>query len=215
MVYQLYYYPRSASLLPHMLLHHMSLEYQLVLVDKRKHAQKSCDYLKLNPAGRIPTLVDDGLVIFETPAICIHLCEQHSEYDLIPVMGSSKRPLFFQWLSYLNNTLQVELMIRFYPHRHTTDNTNIGSIIAAQNIRIRDILLLIDEQLSDRRYLLGNKISACDFYLFMLAGWALSIEPSPLSYIHLGPYLKSLVNHPTIKSVYKEEGISLQKVLED
>lgn len=148
-MYKLYYYPRSASLLPHLLLHHIGLSYQLVLVDKRKHAQKSDDYLKLNPAGRIPTLVDNELAIFETLAICIHLCEQHPEYDLIPVMGSLKRPLFFQWLSYLNNTLHVELMIRFYPHQHTTDNTNVGSIIAVQNIRIRDRLLLMDGPLSD------------------------------------------------------------------
>ncbi|MGI3027300.1 glutathione S-transferase N-terminal domain-containing protein, partial [Vibrio cholerae] len=81
-MYQLYYYPNNASLAPHFLLHYMQLPYELVLVDKRTQSQKSPEYLKLNPAGRIPTLVDKGLAIFESPAICIHLCEQHPEHGL-------------------------------------------------------------------------------------------------------------------------------------
>jgi glutathione S-transferase len=93
-MYQLYYYPNNASLAPHFLLHHMGLSYELVLVDKKSNAQKSPDYLRLNPAGRIPTLIADGQPIFESAAICIHLCEQHPEHGLIPPLGSLERPQF-------------------------------------------------------------------------------------------------------------------------
>lgn len=48
-------------------------------------------------------------------------------------------------------------------------------------------------------------MSVCDFFLFVLVGWALSMEPSPLSYIHLGPYLKSMAKNPTIKAVLKKK----------
>ena len=146
-MYQLYYYPNNASLAPHFLLYHMGLEYQLLLVDKKSNSQKSPDYLKLNPAGRIPTLVDNGQAIFESAAICIHLCEQHPQHDLIPAIGSKQRPLFFQWLAYLNNTLQTELMVKYYPHRHTNDVNTIANVVAAQNDRIADSLAVINKQL--------------------------------------------------------------------
>jgi glutathione S-transferase len=209
-LYQLYYYPNNASLAAHFLLYHMGLDHELLLVDRDANLHKSSEYLTLNPAGRIPTLIDDGQAIFESPAICIHLCEQHPEHELIPALGSKERPLFFQWLAYLNNTLQAELMVRYYPHRHTTDDNSIPNIIAAQDELIASALGVINDQLADKEYLLGCQISACDFFLFMLAEWALPIEKSPVTFQHLAAYLKRLSLHPTIKAVCEMEEISLE-----
>ena len=187
----------------------MALEYELVLVDKKLNSHKSRDYLKLNPAGRIPTLVAHGQAIFESPAICIYLCEQHPEYKLIPALNSPERPLFFQWLTYLNNTLQAELMVRYYPHRHTNDEKTIPNIVAAQEERIVDAMSIIDKQLTGKPFLLGNSISACDYFLFMLAGWCLPIKKSPLAFTHLADYLKRLSTTEVIKTVCELEGIDL------
>jgi glutathione S-transferase len=191
-------------------MHHMGLEYELLLVDTESNSQNSTEYLKLNPAGRIPTLVDNGLVIFESPAICIHLCEQHPEHGLIPKQGTKERPLFFQWLTYLNNTLQAELMVLYYPHRHTTDESTIPNVVAAQEKLIANALSIINEQLSDKPYLLGSQITACDFFLFMLAEWSLHIEKSPFTFQHLADYLKRLSKHPTIRAVCDIEGVDLK-----
>ena len=59
---------------PHFVLEEMGIDYQLQLVDRKSNAHKSDEYLALNPTGRIPTLVDDGEAIFESAAICLHLC---------------------------------------------------------------------------------------------------------------------------------------------
>jgi glutathione S-transferase len=56
-MYSLFYYPRNASWAIHILLRELQVEHQLVLVDRKQNAQKSLEYLKLNPTGRIPTLV--------------------------------------------------------------------------------------------------------------------------------------------------------------
>ncbi|WP_432455052.1 glutathione S-transferase family protein [Agarivorans sp. QJM3NY_29] len=208
-MYQLYYYPNNASLAPHFLLFHMQLKYQLLLVDRKSNFQKSPEYLKLNPVGRIPTLIDEGRAIFESTAICIHLCEQHPEHQLIPDLGSRLRPLFFQWLAYLNNTLQAELMVRYYPHRHTDDACAIPNIVAAQDERIAEALAVINAQLVGKQYLLGEQISACDFFLFMLAEWSLPSKISPLDFEDLAAYLKRLSAHPTIRAVCQLEGIDL------
>ena len=206
-MYQLYYYPNNASLAPHFLLHHMQANYELVLVDRRSNIHKSVDYLKLNPAGRIPTLIDDGDAIFESAAICVHLCEQHNQ--LMPALGSKLRPKFHQWLMYLTNTLQAELMVRYYPHRHTNDEQTIANVIAAQDERIAESLAIIDQQLSDNRYLIGEEISACDFFLFMLAEWCLPVEKSPLHFPTLSQYLARMSQHPTVKAVCEIEKIDL------
>ena len=208
-MFTLYYYPNNASLAPHFLLRHVNANYELLLVDKKSNSQKSADYLKLNPAGRIPTLVVDDQPIFESPAICIHICELFPEYELIPAIGDAKRPLFFQWLAYLNNTLQAELMVRYYPQRHTNDEATIPNVIVAQDERIADALSIINDQLSNNKYLLGDKLSACDYFLFMLAEWSLPAKQSPLTFAHLSDYLTRLVQHPIIKEVCEFEGIEL------
>ncbi len=208
--YRLFYYPNNASLAPHFLLHHMQLDYELVLVDKKGKGQKSQAYLKLNPAGRIPTLIADGLPIFESSAICIHLCESHPEHQLIPRLGSPLRPQFFQWMAYLNNTLQAELMIRYYPQRHTTEELACDSIRAAQEERIADVLSIIDAQLKGKQYLLGDTLTACDYFLFMLAGWSMPMKTSPMSFDSLSDYLDRLSHLSTIEAVCGIEDIDLE-----
>jgi len=128
---ELYYFPDNASLAPHLLLVETKIEYSLRLVDRNSNAQKSKEYLKLNPAGRIPTLVHNELVLFESPAICIHICELDASSQFIPSIGHSNRPLFFQWLTYLNNTLQAEFMVWRYPDQHTTHLEGVEGIKAA------------------------------------------------------------------------------------
>ena len=94
-MYQLYYYPRNASLAPHLVLEHLNEEFELLLVDRDNHQQKSPEYLALNPAGRIPTLLHNGLAISESSAICLYLCEQHLDSTLIPALGHPDRAHFY------------------------------------------------------------------------------------------------------------------------
>jgi len=178
-------------------------------VDKESNSQKSAEYLRLNPAGRIPTLVVDEQPIFESPAICMHICELHPHSGLMPAIGDPKRPLFYQWLAFLNNTLQAELMVRYYPHRHTNDASSIPNVVAAQDERIAEALSIINDQLKYNNYLLGSTLTACDYFLFMLAEWSLPIEKSPLTFKHLADYLKRLCENPTIQAVCEIEGMDL------
>src|SRR3569833_4774792 len=102
-MYKLYYYPGNANLAPHMLLEELGAAYELVLVDRDRNAHNSPEYLKLNPNGQIPTLVDGDLVLYETAAICLHLVARHPEAGLAPPCGSEARAHFYEWLIYLAN----------------------------------------------------------------------------------------------------------------
>lgn len=208
-MYNLYYYPRNASMAPHFILNELGVDFKLILVDRKTEAQKSAEYLAINPAGRIPTLVDDGVSIFESAAICLHLAEQHPSAQLVPKLTDPERPQFFQWLMYLTNTLQAELMIYFYPKNHTTDDTQTANIVAAQVNRIGDILSLLDNKLKDKDYLVGDRLSVCDYYLLMLLVWCEGFEKPPKAYQNLASYLRNLAKRPAVIKVAKKEGINL------
>lgn len=208
-MYTLYYYPGNASLAPHFLLEEMAVPYQLALVDKKNNAQKSPEYLALNPAGRIPTLVDDGRAIFESAAICLHLCDQHPVTGFFPELGDPNRSIGYQWLMYLTNTIQTELLMYFYPERYTTHSDEAPHIVAAQQVRITEMFALVDRALEKTAYLIGDTPSACDFYLFMLAMWADEFKTPPMSFKNIARVLKALAKRPAVQKVCTKERIDL------
>lgn len=208
---ELYYFPDNASLAPHFLLAETNAGYALRLVDRKSNAQKSKEYLKLNPAGRIPTLVHDDLVLFESPAICIYICELDPASRFIPPLGHPHRPLFFQWLAYLNNTLQTEYMLWRYPENHTTDAEGIEAIKAAQDPRLARILALLDDELGKKRFMLGDTVSACDHFLFMVALWCEKLSRPPTSFANLSRFMRDMARRPAVQRVCDVEGIDLDR----
>ncbi|WDE08711.1 glutathione S-transferase [Thalassomonas viridans] len=209
-MYHLYYYPLNASMAPHFILEELKANFELITLDRKSNAQKSSDYLALNPAGRIPTLIDEGRPIFESPAICIHLAETNPAAQLIPEIGDPNRALFFQWMMYLTNTVQAELMVYFYPNKHTTDEKNIEGIVKAQEQRVTEMFELLDRELEGRDFLIGETVSACDFFLFMLAVWADEFEKPPLAFKNLSRYLCKLAQRDSVIRVCEREGLSLK-----
>ena len=87
----LHYHPGNASMAPHMLLREIGEPFALTLVDRANHAHKSPAYLKLNPNGSIPVLVDGELVLYETAAICMHLADAFAGFDLQLPLGFQRR----------------------------------------------------------------------------------------------------------------------------
>ncbi len=193
-----------------MVLEEIGVNYDLVLVDRKSEEQKTSGYLKLNPTGRIPTLADGELVICESAAICLYLCEKHPESNLVPKIGDPERPSFFQWLFYLTTSIQSELMLYLYPGKHTLKSDNVNSISKAQEKRVTRMFALVDKELESKNFLVGNKLSICDFFLFMLSHWAGEFKQPPLSFEHLGRHLRSLAKRPVVRNVCDAEGTSLE-----
>ncbi|CAM9143497.1 glutathione S-transferase family protein [Acinetobacter bereziniae] len=59
---------------------------------------KSESYLKINPFGKVPTLVDGDIVIYEMPAICAYLADKFFDQGLAPALDDPKRGLYYRWL---------------------------------------------------------------------------------------------------------------------
>lgn len=171
-MYRLYWSPFTASLAPMAVLEEIGAEYETELVDTDKGRQKSHDYLALNPCGLVPAMsLPDGRTIFEAAAIVMHLCDRHPATDLAPPLDDPRRPLYYQWMLFLADTPQPNYRRIYYPERFSTDEADL------ENIRTRgvaDLLAnwkIVDDALVDGEWLLGDRFSACDIYMLMLATW--------------------------------------------
>jgi glutathione S-transferase len=209
-MYQLHYFPANANAAPHMLLEELGQKYELVLVDRAKNAQKSEDYLAKNPNGRIPTLVDNGTSLFEAAAIVLHLVDQHPWAGLAPKVGTPERAKFYQWLTFLTNSLQEELMIWQYPDRLTgTDAAATDVVKQGAEARASRYLDVIEQHLTTNGPLfLGNQLSAADFYLVMLCRWARPMTNPPRSRPSISRLLDKVTALPSVRRAYEREGIT-------
>ena len=95
---QLHYHPGNASMTPHLVLRELGVPFELKYVDRANAAHKSPEYLKLNPNGLIPVLVDGELVLYESAAIVLHLVDTHPAAGLAPALGTPERAQFYKWL---------------------------------------------------------------------------------------------------------------------
>jgi len=66
-------------------------------------------FLHLNPAAKVPVLVDDGTVITESAAVCMHLAEKYPQAGLLPAAGTPQRTRCYQWISFILTELDAPL----------------------------------------------------------------------------------------------------------
>ena len=171
-MYTLYYSPGSASMAPHGVLEESGAPYTLARVDMAANKHKDAAYLKLNPHGRVPTLVVDGKQpIYEATAICLFIADRHPSAGLSPAVTDLARGLYYQWMAYLTNTLQATCLLLYYPERNTANTTHAAEVKAQAETQIMDIWSKLDQALAKGPYLLGAHFSAADIYLHMLYSW--------------------------------------------
>jgi len=209
-MYTLHYYPANANAAPHMLLEEIGADYELAIVERKTNSQKSPEYLKINPTGRIPALVHNDQPIFEAAAIVMHLVDQHPEAEMAPPVGSVERAKFYQWLTFMTNSLQEELMIWQYPDRLTGEDKAAEEVVkAGAEKRASEFLDVIENHLAaSGPYFLGEKVSAADLYLTMLSRWAQPMSKPPRSRPNISKLLDLTTNRDAVKRAYKGEGIT-------
>lgn len=208
MTTMLYYSPGSASLLVHWLLIEMDVPHQLHLVDTAAKAQKSPEYLALNPNGVVPTLVIDGKSQYEAAALAMLLAERHPDASLAPAFDDARRADYLQWMFNLANMVQPLFRQWWYP-QEPAGEPNAGAVrehcatrIEAQWRRINDHLA------SNGPYLLGDIVSIADFYLTMLMRWSRGMPKPATEWPALAELAKKMKARPSFSELYAREGLT-------
>lgn len=214
---QLHYFPGNASIAPHMLLEEIGAPFELILVDRNKAGHKTPAYLKLNPNGLIPAFVDGDLVLYESAAICLHLCDSAPAARLAPLVGTAARGHCYKWLIWMTNTLQSSLLLYFYPERwvHAGNTLGAAELKAHAQERVGVLLDQLDAELARHGgpWLLGADFSVVDAYSLMLCRWTRNFSAAPArERAHLGPHMLRVLERAAVQRVFKTENIALTDI---
>lgn len=210
---ELHQYPSTASMIPHIVLEELGVPFRRVLVDRAVDAHRQPDYLRLNPNGLIPVLTDGELVLYETAAIVLHLCDTHPERGLAPPLGSHARAHFYKWLMWHTNTLQATLIIYFYPDRWADEGHEAGAAEVKRHAQAK-VGTLIDQLESlmadGRTWVLGEDYTALDAYTFTLCRWTRHFPPGQRARDRalLAAYLERMLARPAVQRVLENEGLA-------
>jgi len=207
---QLHFTPSTASMVPHIVLEELGVRYERVPVDRAGNAHKSPAYLRLNPNGLIPVLVDGDLVLYETAAIVLHLCDQHQPAGLAPAVGTHDRGHFYKWLAWLTNTLQATLIVYFYPERWVDAGNADGAAQVRRHAHVRIVGLLgqLEEQLASHAgdWFFGERYTALDAYVLTLCRWTRNFPSGRARDLpRLGAYLQRVLDRPAVQRVLANE----------
>jgi glutathione S-transferase len=182
-----YYSPQSSASPVHWTLEELGIPYEKVLIDLKAEQNKQPEFLKLNPNGRVPLLLHDGVPIFESAAIQIYLGETFGvAKGLYPPPGP-RRGEVMKWVIWTNVTLGDALMRlgRNLGEWAPADERNAKAGATAM-ADAAGLLKIVEEALSGRDYLVGNSFSIADLHL---SSW---MDYARMMHVDLAPYPKLL-----------------------
>ena len=198
---------------PHLLLRELGVPFELKYVDRAAAAHKSAEYLKLNPNGLIPVLVDDDLVLYETAAILLHLVDTYPAAGLAPsVLGSAERAQFYKWLAWLSGSVMPMMQHYFYGERMVAPGNAAGAmeVKAQAEARLNALFDQIEAQFAGHGgpWFLGDRFSALDPYVFMFCRWSRGFARPARALPHIAPFLERMLARPAVQKVFEVEQLS-------
>jgi glutathione S-transferase len=194
----LYYAPGGCSLADHIALIEAGLPYKLVRVDRGKQTEDGRDFRTINPKGYLPALeLDDGIILTENLAILAYIA--HQAGALLPEEGVDR------WRALeATSFMTTEFHGNFRPFFHH-DATQ------AERAKARKLLVkhfaTIAEQLGDRPFLVGDRMTIADPYLVVMLMWAGKNEIEVPE--RLTSYLAQITKMPSVARALTDEGLSL------
>jgi len=214
MSYTLFYSPDSANIVVRMVLEELALPYEALEVDRTQGAQRGEAFLRFNPQGLLPVLVDPAQdePLFETAAILLHLVDSHQALQPPP----AARGRLLKWLFFLSNTLHADLRALFYSPRYVATDSAIAPLRAALHRRVTEHCALLEAEMARHQgpYVLGAQASVCDFYLAACLRWA-QLYPRgdalPAAQLAQWPrlvaLLRALEQRPAVQQAFALEGM--------
>jgi glutathione S-transferase len=172
-----YFAPQSSASPVAFALAELGIEHETITIDLKGDAHKQPEFLKLNPMGQVPTLVDDGQAMFESIACIIYLGEKYGvERGLWPQVGSSKHMQALTWVTWSGVTLGATIRQHFMNKGEWApeDERNAKQAEKAA-ARYEELLKILDSRLDGRSYLLGDEFSLADCYPSAIIGWSSGI----------------------------------------
>lgn len=181
---ELFYAAHTCSLATHIALEEAGADYTTVRIDFSREQQKSADYLRINPKARVPALVTDRGILTETPAMLVYVAQTFPAAKLAPMDDAFAFAEVQAFNSYLCSHLHVAHAHRMRGHRWV--DANDKAAIAAMQRKVPESVgeafALVEREMLRGPWVMGERYTICDPYLFTLAQWleADGVDPARL-----------------------------------
>lgn len=201
---KLYYLPGACPLVSQIVMEWMGLSYELQVVER--DALKKPEFLKLNPVGSVPVLIDGDLVLTQGVAILEYLNELHPDAGL---HGSTvtERAEVRRWLSFANADLHRTFAALFGVQAISEDPAIQKVIVDKTAERLRFLFGIADKQLEGKDWLTGKR-SIADPYLYVVGRWARAKEIDLSGMNNLQRFLTRLDADESVMTALKKQGIA-------
>jgi glutathione S-transferase len=169
---KLFYSPGSCALASHIALEEAGAAYEAVRLNFADNDQRKPDYLKVNPKGRVPALVTDRGVLTETPAILAFVAQSFPKADLVPLDDPFAFAQVQAFNSYLCATVHVAHAHGRRGYRWADDPAAIEAMKRKVPQSVGECYALIEKEMLIGPYVMGERYTISDPYLFTIFSWA-------------------------------------------
>ena len=206
MTYQLFYALGSAAMGTRVMLEEIGAPYELIESTKDRTKPRPPEQMAINPNGWLPVLKWEDSAMYECAAITVFLCDRHPEAGLAPALDDPTRGLYLQTLVYFSNSVQNAFQLNYYPDRFADTPGDEPSAQKRGIRRLRETWSIVNDQIGDNRWMLGERFSALDIYLFMLTTWLRSSRghPAVSEFPNVERIAQSVLPRDSIQLVYAD-----------
>ncbi len=199
---KLYYSPGACSLSPHIVLLEAGLDFTTEKVDlKSKKTETGADYATVNSKGSVPALVmEDGKLLTEGAAIVQYLADRKPESGLAPAAGTLERYRLIEILNYIASEIHKGYSPLWNP-------AITPEAKAAALATLDKKFTWLTAQLGEKPYLLGDKFTVADAYLFTVLSWSSHVGVDLGKWHALSAYLARVGHRPKVQEALKAEGL--------
>jgi len=204
-MYKLFYALKSASMGTRVMLEEIGAPYELIQATVDMDEPRLPEQLAINPNGWIPVLAWDEGAMYECAAITVFLCDRHPQAKLAPAIDDATRALYLQTLVYFSSSVQNAFQLNYYPDRFADTPAGEPNAQRRGNRRLLETWTVIDEQIGDNEWMLGDRFSAADIYLFMLTTWLRPARghPSIDEFPNVKRIADVVMQRPSVQLVYE------------
>jgi len=190
----------SCSLASLIALEEAGADYELAVMSTKTGDQRTPEYLAVNPKGRVPALVTPQGVLTETPAILAWIPEAHPAAGLLPE-DAWERAQAHAFNSYLASTVHVAHAHKHRGYRWSDEASSFADMTRKVPANETDCFRLIEAEMFKGPWVLGERYSVCDGYLFTLFGWLEGDGVDPRQFARLHQHARRTAERPAVRKV--------------
>ena len=201
----LFYAPGACSMAPHIVLEEGGEKYEPKRMDLSKGEQKTAEYMKIHPLGRVPALkLDDGTPITENTAILPFLGKRFGLWPFDAVKEAQALSL----IGFFAASVHPANAHVGRPERYTEDKSAFPGLQAMGKKTFHGYMKQIDEMYAKREWL-SDEYTVLDPYAFVFYVWGVRRELPMAELKNYSAFKDRMVKRPAVQRVMADEGIKL------